>query len=641
MNEGNNFHQLQQGTILNSKYRIEKVLGEGGFGITYLATDTSLDINVAIKEYFPAGFVTRESNFSNTVSFFSGNKKDVFISGKEKFIQEARVLGKLSHLPGIVSIRDYFQENNTAYIVMEYLNGITLKDYLIQQGGMLSVEHTLQLLQPVLLSLAEVHNQGLIHRDISPDNIMLLPNNQVKLLDFGAARNVENADAKSLSVLLKPGYAPEEQYRSRGIQGSWTDVYAFCATIYKCITGTLPQESLERILEDELIPPSAMGINISPDIESILLHGLAVLKENRIESATALYSALYLDGKDTKKTVQTNKRKKAPIIALSIIIITLVAVSAILISKFLTKETISGPVSLMNYSSSIADCQDTTTYIRQRDGITLGDTDETFNISNPYTLLSAIQSGNLMLYTDGCAYLVFPGTGLISFDYKTAGNLNYIVEYDVENNFTIYDDKLYYIKSSNGFLHSVNTDGSKDTELISYPISSDNFVILEDYICYYTTEGKNGSGLYLYQPSKETTTLIAKASDTGNLISLTCNEKQIICVNDNRDIVLVDINENSIYTTSCVNVNPDSRICQTADTYNKGFFFLGKDNKTIYYYNIKNDSMEDIYSCSENIILMDYCDESIYFVTESGIYYRYVENDFIPLDGGLNYYTTN
>jgi len=240
-----------------------------------------LELTVAIKEYYLAGYVTREVGTGNTVMPFSGEKKDIFEEGKRKFIKEARSLGKLAGQKGIVAVRDYFEENNTAYIVMEYLDGITLKAYLKQVGGKLSVEDTLELVKPVIRSLIEVHKQGLIHRDISPDNIMVMPGNTVKLLDFGAAREVSVNGEKSLSVLLKPGYAPEEQYRTRGEQGPWSDIYALCATVYRCITGSVPAEAMERIRNDVLKPPSAMGIAINRDKERILMQGIALFKEKR------------------------------------------------------------------------------------------------------------------------------------------------------------------------------------------------------------------------------------------------------------------------------------------------------------------------------------------------------------------------
>lgn len=639
MNSNTNSHQLKIGTILQSKYRIEKILGEGGFGITYLATDLSLDISVAIKEYFPVGFVTRDSSYSSSISFFSGKKKEIFISGKDKFIQEARVLGKLSHLEGIVSVRDYFQENNTAYIVMEYLSGITLKDYLVQAGGSLSIEHTLELLKPVFLSLVQVHGQGLIHRDISPDNIMIMDNNQVKLLDFGAARNVETSDAKSMSVLLKPGYAPEEQYRSKGIQGPWTDVYALCATIYKCITGELPQESLERLHQDELLPPSKKGVAISKETETALLHGLSVFKENRTSSANELYKELYqIDAYSTNiKNVKRNATKSFPVVLIVILITILLVIGCIFIVKTLKKDPIIGQKNMLAYSTSIGDSYDNIAYLRQRDGITIG-TSSTRDISDMSVLLQDIQLGHLLLYSDGNTYIVFPNIGLIKFNSKTGTDLEYVIEYAIEDKFTIYKDIIYYIKSSNGYIYSVNTDGSKNTEIISSPVSCNNFTVLDGYLCYYTDFGQNGSGLYLYNTKTKESSIFANTSDIGDIISLTNNEEYIICTTHNRDIILVNVNENSIYTTSCVNVNPNFSICQTDDTYKRGFYYLSKDNKTIYYYDINGDTIESIYVSEDNIFLFDSCDEGLYFITEDGYYHYIINDNIIHLDNNLNYY---
>ena len=311
------FHQLKQGTLLSGKYRIEGILGEGGFGITYLAEDVMLEMKVAIKEYYPAGFVTREINNGNTVTAFTGDKGSVFEQGKEKFINEARTLGRLSGLPGIVNVRDYFQENNTAYIVMEFLEGITLKGYLKQAGGKISSGEMLSVLQPVVKALAEVHKQGLIHRDISPDNIMILLGDQVKLMDFGAARDININGEKSLSVMLKPGYAPEEQYRTRGEQGPWSDIYALCATAYRCITGVVPVESMERIRKDELKAPSSLGISIDPKKEKVLMKGLAVFKEDRIQNAEELYNLWYGGDKYkiaiSKDNIQPDAEKNASV----------------------------------------------------------------------------------------------------------------------------------------------------------------------------------------------------------------------------------------------------------------------------------------------------------------------------------------
>ena len=249
-------HHLPLYTILNGKYLVGKVLGEGGFGITYLGWDINLELMVAIKEYYPNGFVTREScGYDNTVTVLSGYRAEYFAKGLEKFVDEARRLAKFWGLPGIVAVKDYFPENKTAYIVMEFVEGKTLMAMLRENGGSLPAGQVFQMMEPVMESLETVHEAGLIHRDISPDNIMVDAKGRVKLLDFGAARSFISDSEKSLSVMLKPGYAPEEQYRSRGKQGPWTDVYSLCATMYRAITGGVPLESLDRMAEDTLKRP--------------------------------------------------------------------------------------------------------------------------------------------------------------------------------------------------------------------------------------------------------------------------------------------------------------------------------------------------------------------------------------------------
>ena len=287
-------HLLQRRTILNGKYLVGKVLGQGGFGITYIGWDLNLDLKVAIKEYYPTGCVTRETTSTGaaTVQPFTGSQGDFFFQGREKFINEAKTLAKFFSLPGIVSVKDYFQENGTAYISMEYIDGETLKDYLAKMGGKLPVAQVFDMIKPVISSLAEIHKAGIIHRDISPDNIMISKEGYMKLLDFGAARDFSENGAKSMSIMLKPGFAPEEQYRSKGGQGPWTDVYALSATIYRCITGETPDESVERVHIDEVKPPSSLGITIAPAQEAALMRGMAVLQNNRFQNMSELYNAL-------------------------------------------------------------------------------------------------------------------------------------------------------------------------------------------------------------------------------------------------------------------------------------------------------------------------------------------------------------
>jgi Serine/threonine protein kinase len=307
--EERDYHSLPKGTKLNGRYIIEDVLGEGGFGITYAGRDELLGVKVAVKEYYPQGIVVRNNSVDDVVTVTYAKQKDVFNKGKTKFLEEARVIAKFNDQEGIVNVTDFFEANNTAYIVMEYLDGITLKEY-IAENGVLSPEDILELMAPVLESLDEVHKQGLIHRDISPDNIMLLKNGKVKLMDFGAARDYTDFGEKSLSIVLKPGYAPEEQYRSRGIQGPWTDIYALSATIYKCITGITPEESMQRVIEDSLEKPSKYCKDIPKGMENAIMKGMSALQKNRYQNLKEFCEALYSDFEDAgeeKKSLFQNQ----------------------------------------------------------------------------------------------------------------------------------------------------------------------------------------------------------------------------------------------------------------------------------------------------------------------------------------------
>ncbi|MCR5586485.1 MAG: PASTA domain-containing protein [Lachnospiraceae bacterium] len=285
---------LRLGMKLHDRFVMGKVLGEGGFGITYIGWDELLEMPVAIKEYFPTGLATREMTGSLTddIHVFEGKKEETYKNGLKKFIREAKTLSKFNELNGIVSVRDFFTLNNTAYIVMDYINGITIKKY-ITENGKLNSEFVFKLIKPVMHSLEYVHNEAIVHRDISPDNIMISNKGNVKLIDFGAAREVNTDDNKSLTVMLKRGFAPEEQYRSSSNQGPWTDVYALCATIYYMITGVVPVESIARLAEDTFEPISQMGIEIDPEKEKALMKGLEVLAKNRYKSMKELYKAIY------------------------------------------------------------------------------------------------------------------------------------------------------------------------------------------------------------------------------------------------------------------------------------------------------------------------------------------------------------
>ena len=291
-------HHIPPGSRLNGRYVVGRVLGEGGFGITYLGLDTSLERRVAIKEYFPTCLVSRENSLSLSVTCYTQNNQQAYEKGRTQFLKEARTMAKLEEIPEIVQVLDHFQANNTAYIVMEFLEGETLKARTARQGTIPAGE-LLELLRPVMRAIEAMHQAGILHRDISPDNLMLLPGDRVKLMDFGCAKEIQGHPTQT--VTLKHGFAPREQYTGRD-QGPWTDVYALCATLDYCLTGKVPPRAVERRDgdQDPLLPPTQLGADLTPQQERALCKGLAVQASDRWQSIAQLYAALYgvtLEGK--------------------------------------------------------------------------------------------------------------------------------------------------------------------------------------------------------------------------------------------------------------------------------------------------------------------------------------------------------
>ena len=294
-------NQLPPGTVLQGRYQLGKALGAGGFGITYLAWDTVLDRRVAVKEYYPVSLVWREAPPRLDVKCASQNETH-YQKLKNGFLQEARTLSHMGNIPGVVQVYDFFEGHNTAYLVMEYLEGETLTQ-LVKRRGPLSMEALLRLLKPVFEALEAVHNAGMIHRDISPDNLMILKNGAAKVMDFGAAREMDGE--RTMTVILRYDYAPLEQYTGHD-QGPWTDVYALCATIYYCLTGQAPPLSLERYGgSDPLQFPRALGVAITIEQEQALLKGLAVHPEQRWTDMSDLYKSLCPKSADKEKAFST------------------------------------------------------------------------------------------------------------------------------------------------------------------------------------------------------------------------------------------------------------------------------------------------------------------------------------------------
>lgn len=322
-------HHLPPGTILRDRYILGGVLGEGGYGITYIGLDLVLQLRVAVKEYFPVEFCTRNSSGNKNVSVMTGLPAKNYKRGMSKYLTEARQLARMDRQRVIVNVRDYFEDNGTAYIVMEYIDGITFTDLVREMGGRIPEEKLFPIVEPLFGALCTLHQYDLIHRDMCPDNLMLEVRDRIadcvqdeeqsgampcdpfkachktedligkrygriRLLDFGSARSSDSLK-DTLTITLRHGFAPIEQYQQGGGQGTWTDVYGLSATLYYCLTGVTPPVATNRIIEDSLITPSKMGVPISPFREAALMKGLCVRPHRRYRTVKEFWNALYGD----------------------------------------------------------------------------------------------------------------------------------------------------------------------------------------------------------------------------------------------------------------------------------------------------------------------------------------------------------
>lgn len=325
---------LKPGVILKERYKIEEVIGAGGFGITYRAWDPLLQSYVAIKEYYPSGLATRSAD-SSKVCVPVGREQREYHRGRIRFLKEAQDLARFQSEPNIVSIYDYLEENDTAYMVMEYLYGCTLKQYIREHGGRLSTDYILHICLSVLDALAVVHASDMIHRDISPENIFICEDMTVKLIDFGAAKQVYLDGEQTMSVVLKPGYAPPEQYAKKDKQDPWTDIYALGATLYFAATGEKPEESFGRALEDTIKPVCVVNLEIPMYLSKVIMQAMSVKIENRYPTVEAMREAL-LDGANQgevrsiytipkssipKRYLQTGKKLRGIVLILILLIL--------------------------------------------------------------------------------------------------------------------------------------------------------------------------------------------------------------------------------------------------------------------------------------------------------------------------------
>ncbi len=317
---GDNTHNIQLpiDTVIRDRYKIIDIIGRGGFCYTYKAMDTLLGVEVAVKEYFPKNVARRITG--TTISVATEKDKDKFLQGKERFLNEARNLAQFNGIQGIVNIYDYFEENYTAYIIMEFLKGQNISQYMKYLGGIPEYSFTAYVADKICNILSTVHEKGIIHRDLSPDNIFICENGDVKLIDFGAVarRNDSVIDTQVLVVILKPGYTPKEQYNTSGNIGPWSDVYALGATLYKMTTGMVPQESILRENRDEVVPPHTINPSIPYEFSMAIMKALSIDAESRFANVNDFKNALFYENTPSKK-LELTEYSVAPVYDTAII----------------------------------------------------------------------------------------------------------------------------------------------------------------------------------------------------------------------------------------------------------------------------------------------------------------------------------
>ena len=296
--------QLFPGTELAGRYIVGKAVGFGGFGITYKAWDKKLDVVVAVKEYYPSGIVNRTPGTKEVVIYAKKRQKE-YDYGKERFLDEARNMAKFSSEPNIINVFEYFEENNTAYIAMEFLNGISLSTYLHTNEEKIDSDQGLDIARSIGSALCKIHEKGIIHRDVSPDNIFLCFGGGIKLIDFGAARFSQD-ESKLMTIILKPGFAPPEQYEKINEQGPWTDVYALGATLYYVLTGVKPEESTNRKINDTLPYPHTLEPSIPENLSNCIMKAMAIDLKLRFPNVEEFLKAL----ESEKPIVTVEKEKK-------------------------------------------------------------------------------------------------------------------------------------------------------------------------------------------------------------------------------------------------------------------------------------------------------------------------------------------
>ena len=329
---------LVPGTVLAERYVIGTAIGSGGFGIVYKAWDSKLESIVAVKEFYVSRLMTRAEGLKNVIV----NKKSQteYEYRKERFLAEARNMAKFGNHRSIPNVFEFFEENNTAYIVMELLHGVALNEYIAQNGGKIDVDFALLIANEVGKALISLHEQNIIHRDVAPDNIFICSGKdiRIKLMDLGAAKLADSTD-DVIDIILKPGYSPTEQYDNSKNIGPWTDIYALGATLYMLVTGIKPDESTNRKINDTVVPPNQLNPAISENISNAIMKAMAVEKHMRFKNVSEFLSAL--NGERKVVTLEKEKRRKKfrRISGILVALIALILASVVVAATFNSKRS--------------------------------------------------------------------------------------------------------------------------------------------------------------------------------------------------------------------------------------------------------------------------------------------------------------
>ena len=277
---------LALGAVLKDRYKVSAMIGISGFDITYKAWDRQESRDVAIKEYCPQQLVSRANDIADYMLLDEYNNE--YNYGLQKFLQEAESLSRFQNNDNIVTVYEYFEESSTAYMVMEYLSGLSLKEYMERHDNRVSGEVMVHISFSVIEALEAIHSAGMVHRDLSPESIFICDDNKVKLVDFGAVEMDAHRENLSSTIRLKPGYAPVEQYASGNKTGPWTDIYALGATLYYMTTGVRPVDAPGRVVQDELKEPRAINKRIPRPLNRAIMKAMSIKKDDRYDSAVQM-----------------------------------------------------------------------------------------------------------------------------------------------------------------------------------------------------------------------------------------------------------------------------------------------------------------------------------------------------------------